>query len=123
MTTTTKTKTENQFSVEQIYAIHTLRVAVKSLAREARYIRKEIHRAGKRGTNSVVSGLQSHLDAVLSPQARLAQLALAFVRGRKYRTVEKSTRRPVHPASLANRIGRAWRMANKDAVKAWLDQE
>ena len=68
-----------------VAAIHTLRVNIKSLAYEATAIRKEEARAGA----LYVPDLHSHRVGSLRAATRIANLAIAFVRGRKYRQVER----------------------------------
>lgn len=69
----------------RVAAIHILRVNVKSLAAEAGIIRKEARRCGIQYEMQ----LTLHRRTYLRRAARVAQLSLAFVRGRPYRTVEK----------------------------------
>jgi hypothetical protein len=68
----------------KVDAIHRLRVNVKSLAAEAAIIRREARRAGP----PYACALDLHRRTRLREEARYAQLALAFVRGRRYRQVE-----------------------------------
>ena len=70
----------------KVFAIHRLRVNVKSLAAESRFIRREENRAGYQYRDL----LHLHRTGQLRHESRIAQLALAFVRGRSYRSVEKS---------------------------------
>lgn len=68
----------------KIFTIHRLRINVKSLAEEARIIRKE----AKRCSPLYRDGLTNHRRNELRFASRIAQLALAYVRGKKYREVE-----------------------------------
>lgn len=69
----------------KVAAIHSLRINVKSLAAEARFIRKEEKRCGP----SYRSSLSFHRILNVRQEAMHAQLALAFLKGRQYRAVEQ----------------------------------
>lgn len=64
-----------------------LRVKIKSLAEEARIIRREEQRSKLWG-----AGLTNHRKFVVRPEARNAQLAYGFLRGRTYEQLENSTK-------------------------------
>lgn len=109
--------------VYKIQAIHTLRVNVKSLAREARIIRQETRRAGAEYKNT----LAHHRRVTVRKEARVAQLALAFVRGRRYRTVEqKSVDSNLERGELIERVikkvTRHYWKANEAEIKKWLGE-
>ena len=74
----------------KVSAIHRLRVNVKSLAAEAKIIRAEERRAGCTYRDE----LHLHRTGRLREEARYAQLALAFVRGKAYKTVEREAYSP-----------------------------
>lgn len=65
-------------------SIHAARVNVKSLAAEAIIIRKEMGRANE--LDRCI--LYNHKVNVVKKEARLANLALAFLRGRPYKSCE-----------------------------------
>ena len=65
-------------------SIHAARVNVKSLAAEAIIIRKEMGRASE----SDRCALYIHKTNVVKKEARLANLALAFLRGQPYKSCE-----------------------------------
>ena len=72
----------------KVAAIHKLRVNIKSLAAEARIIRQESRRAGY-----PYSGiLTEHRRGKLREEARYSHLALGYVRGRSYASMEGSKR-------------------------------
>lgn len=101
----------------KIRAIHTLRVNVKSLSIEAQAIRAETRRAGKDFKN----GLALHRTMVVRPQARLTHLALAYVRGRKYKTVENVAMTPVCHKALSQKINRHYPgLSTEKSVRTWL---
>jgi len=85
-----------------VLTIHRLRVNVKSLAAESRIIRQEERRCGP----LYRSDLHGHRVGRLREESRLAQLALAFVRRRPYRSVEAIGSKVVDPVTLANKINR-----------------
>lgn len=70
----------------KVAAIHTLRINVKSLAQEARYIRREEQRCG----HAYREQLHIHRTVKVRWEARVAQLALAYVRGTSRESVENS---------------------------------
>ena len=65
-----------------------LKIKVVSLAAEARLIRKEEKR--HRGTSPTRFGLWHHRTEVVRPEARCANLAYGFLRGRPYFAMEKT---------------------------------
>ncbi len=103
-----------------------LRVNVKSLAAESLVIRREVKRAccesryirqqfsgeSKELSESLlycylrVNSLANHRKGPVRQEARLAQLALAFVRGVPYRSVEAKTDNPVNPGEILNKLKR-----------------
>ena len=66
-----------------------LRVKVKSLAEEARIIRREASKT--KGTLKLE--LQAHRRDVVRPAARVAHLALGFIKGRTLEQMERTRRR------------------------------
>lgn len=94
-------KTAHQYDF-RIATIHTLRINVKSLAAESRFIRKEERRCGSMYRQE----LYLHRIGKLREESRYTQLALAFVRGRKYQQVESKAFVPVNPILLANKLKR-----------------
>ncbi|MEE8114492.1 MAG: hypothetical protein V3T23_09055 [Nitrososphaerales archaeon] len=65
-----------------------LKVKIKSLAAEAKIIRKETKRA-KRA--SIRDGLALHRKGIVRTEARHTHLAYGFLRGREYRQMERTT--------------------------------
>lgn len=67
-----------------------LRVKIKSLAAEARIIRREETRwpHGHRELGGIWSQLNSHRRRDVRPEARSAQLAYGLLRGRRYAVME-----------------------------------
>lgn len=82
-------------------SIHVARVNVKSLAAEAIIIRKEMARASELDR----SILYNHKVNVVKKEARLANLALAFLRGRPYKSCE-ITSKPFDIARLVAKINK-----------------
>lgn len=101
---------------EKTLAIHRIRVNVKSLAAEAQFIRREADRAGF----MYRSYLTEHRRGKLREEARYAQLALAFVRGRKYQTCELKAREAPEAVRLHRKLERfLFKVSPKD-VADWL---
>lgn len=98
----------------KIAAIHKARVNVKSLAAEARMIRREERRAGP----AYRLELAAHRRGRVREEARYAQLALAFIRGMAYRNVENKAK-PVDPDRLIKKI-RGFHPSFADGVRKWL---
>ena len=65
-----------------------LKVKIKSLAEEARIIRKEEKRARRK---SIRMGLADHRKGIVRTEARHTHLAYGFLRGRDYHQMESST--------------------------------
>lgn len=80
------TKYDPQAYDSKVAAIHTLRINVKSLAQEARYIRHEEQRCGP----AYREQLHNHRTVKVRQESRVAQLALAYVRGKPRESVDNS---------------------------------
>lgn len=85
---------------QRVFAIHRLRVNVKSLAAESRLIRQEEKRCGL----IYVELLRFHRINELREESRYAGLALAFIRGRKYSEVENKGSRSVDVIRLEKKV-------------------
>lgn len=72
-----------------------LKVKVKSLAAEAKIIKREEQRIGCATVErqSVVSQLSQHRKHTVRREARHSLLALGYLRGRSYRTMEQTCHR------------------------------
>ncbi len=99
----------------KVAAIHKLRVNVKSLAEEARIIRQEAKRCGR----EYRAVLDCHRRGRVRDEARIAQLALAYVRGMPYRRVESKAHVMPDVRRLVEKIGRNWK-ADSVSVEKWL---
>lgn len=108
------TKKEYAFD-RKVLAIHKLRVNIKSLAAEARMIRKEESKCGLQ----YMLYLRVHRTGRVREEARYANLALAFVRGRKYSQVEAKTRTPLYAERLTRKIS-PFMDTTREAVEWWL---
>jgi hypothetical protein len=96
--------------------VHRIRVNVKSLAAEARIIRKEVQLTRDPAVKSM---LDFHRKMRVKPEARLAQLALAYARGVPYRIVESKPKNPPDAVSLTKKIERFMEVSFVN-VKSWL---
>ena len=92
---------------ERVY----LKVKLKSLAAEAKIIRKETQRAKLR---SIKHGLYAHRIGVVRPEARYTHLAYGFLRGREYQQIEKK-------AHIAPNWKRVRKMVQKYGSHMWSD--
>lgn len=98
--------------------IHKLRVNVKSLAAEVKIIRDEIKKAR---TPEAKAALHDHRMSRVRPQARLAHLALAFVRGIPYKTVEVKAKIKPDAKELTNKIVKfSWDKCIVQNIDQWL---
>lgn len=100
----------------RVAAIHMLRVNVKSLAAEARIIRKEEARCGIQ----YYWMLRDHRVGRLREEARYANLAIAFMRGRAYSRVEGPTSKAVDEKRLTRKIQNFLSSVSATAVIDWL---
>lgn len=66
-----------------------LKVKIKSLAEEARIIRKEER---NQKNHSIRSEMQSHRIIIVREESRNALLAYGFIRGREYKQMEKNAK-------------------------------
>lgn len=82
-------------------SIRIARVNIKSLAAEAQFIRKEIREAR---TPHDKSCLHSHRIQIVRPESRIAQLALAYLKGMDRRQCENSYKTEVDPVKLFNKL-------------------
>lgn len=98
-------------------AVHQLRVNVKSLAAEARFIREEIRRARAAEARCA---LASHRTTRLKPEARLAHLALAFAKGVPYKKVETNAKTPPDCKPLFQKLRRFQHVFEPD-IMDWLE--
>ena len=69
-----------------------LRVKIRSLATEARIIRHEERRAKSAKRRDLVAGLVEHRRGAVRREARAAQLAAGFLRGRQISQIEPKNR-------------------------------
>jgi len=100
-------------------AIHRLRVNVKSLTAEARIIRQEIKRVWKSNTDTK-NELHNHRLLRIKPEARMAHLALAYLRGTPYKKAENSAKNKPAARELTNKLNRFERVDQRN-VEAWLE--
>jgi len=88
-----------------------LKVKIKSLAEEARIIRKEERKAVKKRDFLLREVLYQHRVYDVRQEARLSQLAYGFLRGRSYSEIEQKTTKPVdwkRVRQLVEKFGRVW---------------
>lgn len=100
----------------RILAIHQLRVNIKSLAAEAKIIRREV----KRCSLLYISALTEHRKGSLRAEARYAQLAMGFIRNCEYKSIENKTFTPVNAERLYQKIRRFLLAVKKEEVEKWL---
>lgn len=98
------------------FALYRLRVNNKSLAAEARIIRNEILHTKD---YEIVNALHHHRMTKLKPEARLANLSIAFVKGREYKQVEGNAKIKPDAHKLHNKLNRFVEVSRED-VDNWL---
>ena len=101
-----------------VSAIHVLRVNIKSLAAEARFIRHEERRAGL----CYVDSLRDHRVRVLREESRYSGLALAFIRG-KSKFVTEGNSKAVDLTRLNKKIRRFLPTVGDKDVFSWLTKD
>jgi hypothetical protein len=100
--------------------VHALRVNVKSLAAEARFIRTEVRRSRDR---EVGEYLHYHRTSRLKPEARMAHLALAYCKGKPYKSAENSAKTLPDVRALAKKLNRFLPYPDRvseEQVEKWL---
>jgi hypothetical protein len=112
----TNVKTLTDAEIRTKTAIHRLRVNVKSLTAEARFIRHEIKRTG---WVVVKNELHSHRSSRVKPEARLAHLALAYLRGTPYKAAENFTKNKPSANELMRKLKRFDRVELSSVID-WL---
>lgn len=119
-------QTRNRSDRENL-AIPRARINVKSLAYEAKLIRDEVARARKAGRKTwVLDDLNRHRRHELRQEARISQLALAFLRGRPYRSAERKSTTPVDFNQLVRKIHKLQLFCARSQVtdiREWLAAE
>ena len=102
--------------------IHRARVNIKSLAAEALIIKREISKVSGKSPEYIKANLQSHKAHKLKPEARLAHLALGFLKGMPKSKIETSAK-PIDVAKLYRKIKifahESW-MVTQEQVSDWL---
>jgi len=98
------------------------RINLKSLAAEAKFIRREIKKTKDNGQKN---DLHLHKMNRLKPEARLANLAMGYLRGHKRSDIERSYKEDVSSVSLRNKLNKylSWFNQIKDgdnSVSDWL---
>lgn len=102
-----------------VAAIHMLRVNVKSLAAEARIIRAEEKRCGF----NYYQSMHLHRTGSLRTEARVAQLALACLRGRAYRQVEGTMPQELvkhYAFKIAQKLNRKGVQVSQIQIESWI---
>ena len=109
-----------KYDDHEALAIRKLRINIKSLTAEARAIRYEIRAALKSGWNySKVCDLHWHRITRVRREARLAHLALAFIKGVPRSVVERKAKNTPFPPFLAKKVERAmYGYPSSSAVRA-----
>lgn len=108
-----------------------LKVKIKSLAEEARIIRRMENDLKAKGPHNLEArdtfwGLRNHRTNDVRNEARAAQLAYGFLRGRDYRQLESksySTPPLKRTTDLIRKYGRPGDKLHIKDVERWLDGE
>lgn len=103
---------------KNVLAIHTLRVNIKSLAAESRFIRQETARCGLEYKNA----LAYHRRGKVRDESRYSHLALGFLRGRTYKQIENKSAKPVDAKRVGAKISKHnWpTVTTPAAIEKWL---
>lgn len=100
----------------RIAAIHKLRVNIKSLVAESKLIRQEQSRCGEVYRNM----LSAHRRGTVREEARITHLALAFVRGRTYKSVEAKCQVAPDASRIFKKVKQHIYRTELTDIKAWL---
>jgi hypothetical protein len=103
-----------------------LKVKIKSLAAEAAIIRKEEQKRPKIGMTGTRFELQQHRRYIVRDEARSAQLAYGFLRGKPYRSMEAKTwvgPDRVRIAEIAIKFGYLNKKEAVQQITDWLNVE
>lgn len=101
----------------RIHALHCVRCNLKSLIAESRIIRFETSRAAPVYRSSLIE----HRRGKLRDELRYTHLALAFIKNRPYRLVERDSKKEVSITRLFDKISRKWRSVTKCDVEKWVN--
>lgn len=107
-------------SIYQIARKKHLKVKIKSLAAEAKIIRREEQ---KTQDNIVRGSLYSHRVGIVRDEARLSQLAYAFLRNRTYKSIEPKSKKFISVSKLSRIIKNFGGLHDDDLylkVEKWL---
>ena len=97
-----------------------LKIKLKSLAEEARIIRREELKAKDHGDYSTLNTLHHHRIHVVRPAARDTHLAYAYLNGHMYRDVERVCYRQPNFAEVLRMVKKYGGWAQKaDALQGW----
>lgn len=102
-------------------SIHQLRVNIKSLAAESRYIRQEVEKRIEERSHA--DALITHKCCRVKPEARLAQLALTFIKNKPRSFAENKFKIDVNAKKLYEKIVRFTSYKERptiDEVKEWM---
>lgn len=97
--------------------LHRARINVKSLAAEGKFIRQEIKRSKDQ---SIKNDLRNHQINKVRPEARVAHLAFAYLKGMHRRSVERSWKEDISPEKLLDKLKRYGTLATRQEVLEWL---
>lgn len=103
--------------IDRKRAIHQLRVNVKSLAAEARFIRQEVKRTKY---PEIKASLTWHRQWRVRQEARVAHLCLAYVKGLPYKACEPVTRTPVTRQEIVKKLARFIGPMESTRINEWL---
>lgn len=90
-----------------------LKVKIKSLAEEARIIRREERKAKEA---ELKNSLHNHRVRAVRAESRATQIAYGFLRGRTFRQVESNSHKPIDWTRVKSMVGR---YGDARAFDAW----
>ncbi len=105
-----------------------LKVKVKSLAAEARIIRREEQRckarpADKPGRTELLLQLKAHRRDTVRREARHSLLAMGYLRGRAYRAMERTCRQDPSWSEVERMVQKYGPPAHNASFKDWRKNE
>ncbi len=96
--------------------LHRARINIKSLAAEGKFIRQEIKRSKDQ---SIKNDLRNHQINKVRPEARVAHLAFAYLKGMDRRSVERTWKEDISAEKLLDKLKRYGTFVTREEIRGW----
>lgn len=97
-----------------------LKVKVKSLAEEAKIIRKEERKCKLYKETELLNGLHLHRTRIVRSEARATLVAYGYMKGKDYRRVEPNAKKEPDWAKVKSMVNRYCDFEAKSGFDAWM---